>query len=106
MCCCVKVEEPAKPRSDYIRYFYTTKFVPFVFRKSTKALVIGISIALAVVAGMSCHQIKRGLNQNVSLVSGSDIYDYFETLYTYGEAGPPGYVVFNNVNYTMQSNLD
>ena len=37
---------------------------------------------------------------------GSDIYDYFETLYIYGMAGPPAYVVFNNVNYTSQANLD
>jgi len=32
-------------------------------------------------------------------VSGSDIFDYFETLYEYGDAGPPGYVIFNNVDY-------
>jgi len=49
---------------------------------------------------MSCYKLELGLNQNVSLVAGSDIYDYFETLYTYGDAGPPAYLVFNNVNYT------
>jgi len=38
-------------------------------------------------------------------VSGSDIFDYFETLFTYGNAGPPGYVIFNNVNYTNEDNL-
>lgn len=47
----------------------------------------------------------RGLNQNVSLVSGSALYDYFETLYQYGDAGPPAYVVFNNVNYTDSENI-
>jgi Niemann-Pick C1 protein len=46
-----------------------------------------------------------GLNQNVSLVEGSDTFDYFETLYTYGQAGPPAYLVFNNVNYTHPGNL-
>ena len=38
-------------------------------------------------------------------MEGSDTYDYFETLYTYGEAGPPAYLVFNNVNYTIPENL-
>lgn len=38
-------------------------------------------------------------------MSGSDIFDYFETLFTYGNAGPPGYVIFNNVNYTNEDNL-
>jgi len=41
----------------------------------------------------------------VSLVSGSDIFDYFETLFTYGNAGPPGYVIFNNVDYNNPDNL-
>jgi Niemann-Pick C1 protein len=53
----------------------------------------------------STQKLLRGLNQNVSLVSGSDIFDYFETLFTYGNAGPPGYVIFNNVNYTNEENL-
>lgn len=46
-----------------------------------------------------------GLNQNVSLVEGSDTYDYFETLYAYGDAGPPAYLVFKNVNYSDPDNL-
>ena len=54
---------------------------------------------------MSCNKIVLGLNQNVSLVAGSDLYDYFETLYVYGEAGPPAYLVFKNVNYTNPENL-
>lgn len=54
---------------------------------------------------MSCSQILLGLNQNVSLVENSDTYDYFETLYTYGDAGPPAYLVFKNVNYTNPDNL-
>lgn len=45
------------------------------------------------------------MNQNVSLVQDSDTYDYFETLYDYGEAGPPAYLVFKNVNYTNPDNL-
>jgi len=42
----------------------------------------------------------------VTLVSGSDIYDYFDTLQMYGDAGPPGYVVFNNVDYQNETNLE
>lgn len=36
----------------------------------------------------------------------SDTYDYFETLYLYGEAGPPAYIVFKDVDYTNSANLD
>lgn len=54
---------------------------------------------------MSTQKLLRGLNQNVSLTSGSEIYDFFNTLQDYGNAGPPGYVVFNNINYTDPENL-
>jgi len=65
-----------------------------------------ITVCLITIGGFSCNKLLRGLNQNVSLVSGSDIYDYFETLYKYGMAGPPGYVIFNNVNYSDPNNLE
>lgn len=42
----------------------------------------------------------------MSLVEDSDLYDYFETLFDYGEAGPPAYLVFNNINYTHPGNLE
>ena len=88
-----------------MRKYFNKYFVPFVLRKSTKFLTIFITICLVVIGGMSTHKLLRGLNQNVSLVSNSDLYDYFETLYKYGNAGPPGYVIFNNVDYSDEENL-
>jgi hypothetical protein len=49
---------------------------------------------------------KLGLNQNVGLVENSDTFDFFNTLYDYGDAGPPGYLVFKNINYTAPGNLE
>lgn len=106
VCCCVRVSEVKPVRRDIVRTLFNKYFVPFVFRKSTRIMTILITIACVTIGFMSTYQIKRGLNQNVSLVSGSDIYDYFETLYTYGAAGPPAYVIFNNVNYTDSNNLE
>jgi hypothetical protein len=42
----------------------------------------------------------------VSLVEGSDTFNFFEVQFDYGAAGPPGYLVFKNVNYTIQANLN
>lgn len=36
----------------------------------------------------------------------SDTYEYFETLFLYGEAGPPAYIVFKDVDYTNTENLE
>ena len=104
--CCMKKEgDPERPREDIVRKYFNKYFVPFVFKKTTKIMTILITVLLIVIGSMSTDKILRGLNQNVSFVSGSALYDYFETLYTYGDAGPPAYVIFNNVNYTNPENL-
>jgi Niemann-Pick C1 protein len=54
----------------------------------------------------SIKKIELGLNANVSLVDGSDTFNFMETQFDYGAAGPPAYLVFKNVNYSIQSNLD
>lgn len=104
ICCCTKGEYKP-PRDEWIRPAYNKHVVPVLFHFLTKIAVIGITICLVIIGGMSCNKIVLGLNQNVSLVAGSDLYDYFETLYVYGEAGPPAYLVFKNVNYTNPENL-
>lgn len=104
-CCIKKRGEVAQPREDVVRKIFNKHFVPFVFKKSTKALTIFITICLIIIGNMSTSKILRGLNQNISFVSDSALYDYFEALYTYGDAGPPAYVIFNNVNYTNPENL-
>jgi Niemann-Pick C1 protein len=105
LCCFRKPDAPDKPRDDLVRKYFNTYFVPFVFRRSTKILTAFITVCLVVIGGFSCAKLERGLNQNVSLVSGSDLFDYFNTLFDYGNAGPPAYVIFNNVNYSDPDNL-
>lgn len=51
-----------------------------MFKKSTKILTFGITILLIVIGIMSTQKLLRGLNQNVSLTSGSEIFDFFNTL--------------------------
>jgi len=69
-------------------------------------IVFAIAACLIIIAICSCVKLKLGLNQNVSLVEDSDIFNYFNVLFDYGAAGPPGYLVFNNINYTNSENLN
>lgn len=80
-CCMKKQGDVEKPREDIVRRVFNKHFVPFVFKKATKALTILITILLIVIGCMSTNKILRGLNQNVSFVSNSPLYDYFEALY-------------------------
>lgn len=80
--------------------------MPFLFYPLTQLVVLGIAACLFVIGVCSCIKLQLGLNANVSLIENSDTYDFFNTLYDYGEAGPPAYLVFKNINYTHPGNLD
>lgn len=105
ICCCIKRENVTPPREEIVRKYFQKYYVPALFHVLSKIAIMGITVCLVILGFFSCAQIQLGLNQNVSLVEGSDTYDYFETLYTYGEAGPPAYLVFKNVNYTNPDNI-
>jgi hypothetical protein len=76
-----------------------------LYTKLSKIVVMAITVCLVTIGVMAQYKLVLGLNQNVSLVENSDIYDYFESLYTYGDAGPPAYLIFKNVNYTNPVNI-
>ena len=105
ICCFTKKAEIEPPREEWARTKFQKHYVPALFNPITQVIVGCITLCLVTIGFMSCEQILLGLNQNVSLVEGSDTYDYFETLYTYGDAGPPAYLIFKNVNYTNPENL-
>lgn len=103
--CCIK-REGKQRRNEIVRPLFQKHYVPMLFKKRTMFAVFGTTVCLTTIGIFSCFKLLLGLNQNVSLVAGSDTYDYFETLYDYGEAGAPAYLVFKNVDYTNQANLD
>lgn len=105
VCCCKKYDNPAPVRKEIVRSNFQKHFVPMLYTNLSKIVVFGITLCLVAIGVMAQYKLVLGLNQNVSLVENSDTYDYFETLYTYGDAGPPAYLVFNNVNYTNPVNI-
>lgn len=106
ICCCRKYDEVKPPRAEIVRGCFQKYFVPLLYKPIMMVVILVIAGLMCVIGVFSCFELQLGLNQNVSLVEGSDTYDYFETLYIYGEAGPPAYLVFKNVNYSEPANLD
>lgn len=106
MVLCVTVKEKKPHRKEWIRSLFTKYYVPFLFYPLVQVVVFGIAILLFIIAVCSCIKLKLGLNQNVSLVENSDTYEFFNTLFAYGNAGPPGYLVFKNIDYQAPGNLE
>lgn len=59
-----------------------------------------------VLGAIGCAKLELGLNQNVALISGSDTFRFFDSLAEYNTAGPPAYLVFKDLDYTNEKNLD
>lgn len=77
-----------------------------LFHKYSIITVLGTSAMLFVISLCACAKINLGLNQNVTLIEGSDLFNYFTHLDDYGEVGPPAYIVFKNVDYEDEENVE
>jgi len=60
--CCVKIKNPTPRREEFFRPKFQEQFVPVLFHKFTKIAVVGISICLIILGGMSCNKLLLGLN--------------------------------------------
>ena len=68
-------------------------------------MIIGIAISLFVLSVCACIKLKSALNQNVGFVENSDPYRFFNVQFDFGNAGPPAYLVFKDVDYTDPENF-
>jgi len=102
---CYKIKKEKQPRKEWIRTLFEKFFVPFLFYPLTQIVVFAIAACLIMISICACIKLELGLNANVSLVEDSDTFNYFNTLFDYGAAGPPGYLVFKNIDYTNEDNL-
>lgn len=60
-------------------------------------MVVSLVLTGLAIAGMM--QVPVGLNEQVSMEVGSDLYNYFTYEKKYIEVGPPAYLVLNNFDF-------
>jgi hypothetical protein len=103
--CCIGAGEPAQPKN-----FWKTKFGGPYYRllKSTPCtIIVGIlSLVFLGFAGAGLANVPVGLNEQVSMEVGSDLFNYFTYEKKYIEVGPPTYLIFNNFDYRNQAHKD
>lgn len=103
---CIKLSKRTEPRKAIVRTLFQKYYVPFLFNKKTEIVVYFFSLVFFSLGIVACSLLDLGLTQNVSLITGSDTYEFFNTFEKYGEVGPPAYLVFKNVNYTDEDNIN
>ena len=93
------------PGDSWLQKFLSEGFLNFILSFPMKIIILLFYIGLIVVSILGMIYIPLGLNQMVSVIQGSNIYNYFDSQNKYGEVGPPAYLVLYNVDYRNENNL-
>ena len=87
-------------RGKFIKSFMERVWAPVLMHPVVKALVVLAWIGVLAASVLSVGQFKLGLEQDLALPDGSYLTKYFDKQSTLGDAGPPAYIVLQNVNYS------
>ncbi|EGR30695.1 niemann pick type c1, putative [Ichthyophthirius multifiliis] len=98
--------EPERPREDFVKQMISKYYIPVLKNQMFHVFNLLLFIVLIVIGILGCLQLDTGLNQQVSLVSGSDLNNYFDKYNQYIEIGPLAYLVLQNIDYKNQNDID
>lgn len=111
--CCIRMKPSATPpnkfwafvsQGEYVRTFLKRYYAPFIMQGPVRILVFIAWAGMLIASVYSFSQLTLGLEPQLALPTGSYLLPYFDQQATLGDAGPPVYVVLQNVNYTDYSN--
>ena len=77
-----------------------------IITTTIKIIVLILYCVLIVLSVIGCLNFPLGLDQNTTVTQYSDLYNYFHTQADFVDVGPPAYLVFYNIDYSSQKNLD
>ena len=88
------------PIRDTIRTLMEKYYVPCLFSKVGKTLVIITYFALTVFGIYSLNKFELGLEPQLAAPENFYLIDYYNVEFSLGDAGPPAYVVIKDVDYS------
>ena len=84
--------------------FFQKKFVPFIFRKDIKRLIMIIFLSVFGISLSLIPKLELGLDQRIALPNDSYLINYFNDMYDYLNVGPPVYFIVEDFNVTAIDN--
>lgn len=82
------------------------KYIDFILSTPSKIIFLFIYALLFVVIGFALVNLPLGLDQRVSVISNSDLYNYFTSQLKLVDAGPPAYIVFSGFDFQDKKTQD
>ncbi|CAM9650202.1 unnamed protein product [Laminaria digitata] len=79
-------------------------YLPALFSRGGKTFTLSVAAGLALLGGFGLSGLNMGLEPQLAAptdfyLQASSSFDYYEAQFSLGEAGPPAYVVFGDVDY-------
>jgi len=87
-------------RGEYSRTLLAQYIAPVTLSTPLRVVSIIIWLGFLVLSGYAATRLHLGLSQQLAVPQGSYLYNYFNEQAALGEAGPPAYIVLQNVNYS------
>lgn len=99
-----EIRDPNKKK--FFNEFLSNQYTDFILRKPVKIFVLVFYVVLFVLSIIGCLNFPLGLDQNTTVTQYSDLYNYFHTQADFVDVGPPAYLVFYNIDYKNEKNLE
>ena len=99
------VNDPKPPRPEFVSWVIKEYYLPIIRNKFCHVGVFYVFVFLFTCAILGCQKLELGLDPQVSMITGSDLNNYYSAYMKYVDIGPPAYLVLENVNYTDPSDL-
>ena len=82
-----------------------TLYYDFIMQTPVICAILIIYVGMTVVSVIAVFNFPLGLNQQTTVTQSGDLVQYFKTQEKYVDVGPPGYLVFYNIDYNNAENL-
>lgn len=84
--------------------FLSEKYLDFIISQPCKIASLVIYIAMIGLSIAGLCTLSLGLDQRVTVIQESQLYNYFSSQIDFVDVGPPAYLIFNNVDYSLEEN--
>lgn len=89
---------------NWITAFISKTYAPFILDLPNKRKILSFFILLSGISLSLVPNISYGLDQRIALPADSHLVDYFNSVYSYLNVGPPIFFVTKNLDVTERSN--
>jgi len=86
-------------KGEYVQRVLTSYYAPVLSYPAVKAMVLIVWAGCLAASVIGASHLQLGLPQQLVLPTGSYLESYFDQQAQFGDAGPPAYIVLQNVDY-------